>query len=465
MPTMLSTPEISFESIVPHIEFPAAPAPGPASRLSLLFQLEQTQWWSHERLREAQFMQLQGLLAHAAHHVPHYARTLGRAEDLPRLTPETWAQLPLLTRHDLRPGNRQMLSGHVPPEHGRRQTNPTSGSTGTPIECQSTDLTQFFWKVFALREHVWHRRDFTRKLMVIRYVKENPEKAAGGLRAEKWGAATDDVIRTGPVALYDLRADLSFLAERLIAERPGYLLGHPSALSGLIDQCERRGVKPEGLLQLRAIGEMVPDDLGERSQRLWGTPLVDVYSCQEAGYLAVQCPDHPHLHVQSENVLLEVIDGEGRACQPGEIGRVVITSLNNFATPLIRYELGDYARVGGPCPCGRGLPVLERVMGRSRNLVTLPSGDTRWPRVGYEELRTIAPVGEIQMIQHSLEDIEVRLVVHAPLTPLHYQALTAYVQRNLGHPFRIRFELVDSIRHAVNGKVEAFISKLPARPA
>ena len=89
-----------------------------------------------------------------------------------------------------------------------------------------------------------------------------------------------------------------------------------------------------------------------------------MYTCQEAGYLALQCPDYPHFHVQSENVLLEVVDDVGQPCGPGEVGRVLITSLNNFATPLIRYELGDYAEVGAPCPCGRGLPVLKRIMGR-----------------------------------------------------------------------------------------------------
>jgi phenylacetate-CoA ligase len=102
--------------------------------------------------------------------------------------------------------------------------------------------------------------------------------------------------------------------------------------------------------------------------------MVDMYTCQEAGYLALQCPDHPHYHVQSENVLLEVVDDQGLPCAPGEVGRVLVTSLNNFATPLIRYEIGDYAEVGAACSCGRGLPVLKRIMGRYRNLLTLPDG-------------------------------------------------------------------------------------------
>ena len=82
-----------------------------------------------------------------------------------------------------------------------------------------------------------------------------------------------------------------------------------------------------------------------------------MYSCEEAGYIALQCPQAEHYHCQSESVLVEVLDDEGRPCTPGQVGKVVLTALHNFAMPLIRYENQDYAEVGPPCACGRGLPV------------------------------------------------------------------------------------------------------------
>jgi phenylacetate-CoA ligase len=188
-----------------------------------------------------------------------------------------------------------------------------------------------------------------------------------------------------------------------------------------------------------------------------------MYTCQEAGYLALQCPEHPHYHVQAENILLEVVDDTGRPCGPGEVGRVLITSLNNFATPLIRYELGDYAKVGEPCPCGRGLPVLKRIMGRYRNLLRLPDGTRRWARLGYEtSLHSIAPIELMQMIQTSLDEIKVRLVMARPLDDSEIRALTAFIHANLGYAFRLSFEYVDSIRNPANGKVEQFISLIEA---
>lgn len=80
------------------------------------------------------------------------------------------------------------------------------------------------------------------------------------------------------------------------------------------------------------------------------------------------------LHVQSEAVLIEIVDDRGRLCSSGQSGRVIISTLHNLAMPIICYEIGDYATVGEPCECGRPHPVIETVLGRVRNLVRTPKG-------------------------------------------------------------------------------------------
>jgi phenylacetate-CoA ligase len=454
--------DFRLQSAFSQVVWPAPMTASASSRGAVLFQLEQTQWWSPEALQRAQFEQLKHLVPYAARHVPHYRTALKDFATPEAITPECWVDVPLLSRDLLAPGRMDARSQQIPREHGGVHTDTTSGSTGRTTEFLATDLVAFFAKVFILREHFWHRRDFRQKLMAIRYVKEGAEQAARGVRGDHWGSATEDFVRTGPAILFDLRVGLSELTDRLFEQEPGYLLAHAGALVGIVNECERRGARPRGLRELRSFGEMVPDDLAERSRRILGVPRVDIYSCQEAGTLAMQCPEHPdRLHVQSENVLLEVVDKDNQPVKPGEVGRVLVTHLHNFATPMIRYELGDYARLGGACPCGRGLPVLERVMGRYRNLVRLPNGDTRWPRIGWEDLVKVAPIDQIQLVQHTLHDVEVRLVMpKGRLTDEQTVELTRFIQRNLGHPFNLRFEYVDEIRHAVNGKVEAFISKI-----
>jgi phenylacetate-CoA ligase len=186
----------------------------------------------------------------------------------------------------------------------------------------------------------------------------------------------------------------------------------------------------------------------------------DLYSSQELGMMALECPDHPHYHVQSENVLIEVLDDDGRPCEPGRVGRLVATDLHNFAQPMIRYEMGDHAVVGEPCPCGRGLPVLERILGRTRNMVRRPGGGTFWPVIMFSDYAAAAPVRQMQLVQKSLTDVELRAVAVRPMTPDEEAEVTKLVQRDLGHAFNVTFDYVDAIERAANGKYEDFRSEV-----
>src|SRR6185437_16003324 len=163
---------------------------------------------------------------------------------------------------------------------------------------------------------------------------------------------------------------------------PHYLLSYPSNSRALARYAQREKIRLPGLRAVHTYGEPLTPDVREACREAWGVPAIDVYSCEELGFVALQCPRHEHYHVQSESVLVEILDEDGLPARPGEIGRVVLTSLHNFAMPLIRYAIGDYAEVGAPCPCGRGLPVIERLLGRRRNMVTLPDGRRAWPDVG-----------------------------------------------------------------------------------
>jgi phenylacetate-CoA ligase len=162
--------------------------------------------------------------------------------------------------------------------------------------------------------------------------------------------------------------------------------------------------------------------------------------------------------------LVEVLDDEGQPCKPGEVGRVIVSSLNNFAMPLIRYDIGDYAEVGQPCACGRGLPVLKRILGRQRNMFTLPSGETRWPMIDARDIAAVfdevPPITKFQLIQKSIDELEARLVTVRPLSELEEETLRGYVQQGLGHAFRVLFNYVDDIPRSPRGKFEEFRSEV-----
>jgi phenylacetate-CoA ligase len=188
-------------------------------------------------------------------------------------------------------------------------------------------------------------------------------------------------------------------------------------------------------------------------------PLSDIYSSEEFGNIALQCPEYPEIyHVQAENLLVEIVDENGAACAAGEIGRVLVSTLHNFTMPLLRYEIGDYAQAGAPCECGRGLPVLGRIAGRRRNMLRLSGGRSYWPSFPYEVIRPIAEFRQIQIVQHAIDALEVRLVRAAPLSRETEQLLAAKLCEVLHGQFSIRYSYAESLMPADGGKFEDFVS-------
>jgi len=189
-------------------------------------------------------------------------------------------------------------------------------------------------------------------------------------------------------------------------------------------------------------------------------PLTDVYSATEVGYLALQCPEHEHYHVQAESVLLEVLGDDDAPCKTGETGRVVVTDLHNFAMPLIRCEIGDYAEVGEACACGRGLPVLRRIAGRTRNMLVTASGQRYWPTLGARRIRDIAAIQQLQFVQKTYDLIEVRLVTPARLAPEQEESLRQRVLSFLPPGIRLEIAYCDRIARGAGGKFEDFVSEI-----
>ena len=443
----------TVRSAIEGIIWPGIPQDGSAQLLAACFQFDRSQWWTPDVLQEHQLRQLRLVLRHALTTVPYYAETLG-AIDVDRLDRAAFLALPTLQRSNLQARFSALASIRPPAGHGRVLSGQSSGSTGKPIRFLYTVLSQLYWRALTLREHLWHNRDFAGKFSAIRIKLENGS-------FPEWGPPVGEVFRTGPSVTLNVRTDIAKQLEWLQREDPDYLITHASNLGALAELSIKRGVKLPGLRQARTFSETLRPDLRDRVREAWGVELADVYSCEEAGAIAFQCPLHEHYHVQSENLLVEVLQPDGRECQPGETGEVVLTTLHNFAMPLIRYRIGDYAEVGEACACGRGLPVLKRIHGRQRNMLTLPDGSQHWPSFPAAIWKSIAPVEQFQLVQRSLEEIEVNYVMSRDLDQRETAQITAALQDRLGFPFLIRLQRLPLIKRSAAHKFEDFISALP----
>lgn len=440
-------------STVPGFLWPAQPNPAAQAMLATLFQLELSQWWAVDAIRDRQLHQLRQLVAHAVAHCPHYANHLAETGigSVADLTLENFRNWPLLSKRAIQVAGASFVADPVPPAHGEQRWVTTSGSTGQPLRAATTEVGVYFQHALVLRSFLWYGLDFGTKFASIKATTQETGYP-------DWGVPANAVFRTGPSVTFSAFKDQEAQAEWLRREAPAYLLARNTSVRALLDTCQRAGAVPTGLRAVLGFADMAAPDTRDLVRERWNAEYFDTYSCSEMGTMALECPSHHQLHVQSEHVLLEVLRDDGTPCMPGEIGRVVVTDLHNFAMPLIRYELNDHVRVGAPCACGRGLPVISQIAGRTSHLAVDPSGRRYFAHLNHGFWVTAAPILQRQIVQHTPASIEVRYVAARELTRAEMSTLTAQLREAMEYPYDIRFTRVNTIPLGAGGKYDDFKS-------
>ena len=398
------------------IEWPRALTGETATIFSTLFDLERTERLPPDALARLQAVQLDRLLRHASAQVPFYADRLKAAGYRAGKTAaaEIWPAIPILTRSDIQEAGDRLRAKSFPKSHGAVQERSTSGSTSRPVRIATTQYTSFLWTCANMRDRLWHDIDLGGTLVLLtdgaRKMGRQPFVELGS-----WSLEAASLRRAGKQFKVNPSLQIGDLVRTIRKIHPAYIQTRPSQLNLLIKQCETSGERFAGLRAIFCLSEIVTDTLRQACRDILGAPIIDCYSCAEMGYLALQCPEAGHLHVQSEMVHVEILRADGQPCASGETGRVVATSLHNYAMPLIRYEIGDEAEVGAACACGRGLPVIQKVLGRTQDYLKLRSGQLVRADTHHYAIARIAPIIEFQIVQRSLERLEIRLVARRPL--------------------------------------------------
>lgn len=434
----------------------------PATRLAALVEtLRATQWLPPDRLRAGQMQQLAALLQHAFEASGFHRERLSSAgyrRGSP-VTPALLAALPVLTRSEVQDHRAAIECRRLPAGHGEPIPIESSGSTGAPVRVLGSGLTKLFWNALTVRSHEWNRSDLKALAAVINFF---PKLPPGGARRPDWGPPMNRLFQTGPCVGMHIVTPVDVQARWLIAQQPTYLVTHPTNAMALAEWFLAHGERLNHLREVRTMSEAHPVDLRQACQSAWGARVADLYSSREAGIMAIECPHSGLYHVQSEHLIVEVLRDDGSPCEPGELGRVVVTNLHNYAFPLLRYDVGDLAEPGPPCGCGRHLPTLRRIAGRIRNMLVLPNGQTLWPSIAGLKIGRAAPIRQFQVVQTSLREVQVLLVADAPLDAAQAQTVRDIVAEALVHPFEITLSYRDAIPRAASGKFEEFKSLVPA---
>lgn len=442
------------------IAWPAILPDAGAHLLAINFQLEGSQWWSEETMRRHQLRQLRELVRFAIRSVPYYRQEIYRAW-LRCHDRDAWiafGELPLITRRTVQDAGDALFATALPAHHGAISAGETSGSTGVPLRYRNSTLAGFFWNAISLREHFWHCRDFSARHAFIR---SRPEAALG----PAWGAPSDIVFTCGESANLPIGRPLSEKRDWLRGLNPRYLMTTPSTLRALAEIALDGDLPLPNLSEVRTVGETVTPSLRALVRQAWDARLTDLYSLSEAGMLALQCPVTEHYHVQSEWAVVEILDARGMPCRPGQVGRIVVSLLHNFAMPLLRYDTGDYAEVGTPCACGRGLPSLARILGRRRNRLSLPDGDASWPNLSSLPWVELAPaLHRFQLRQRRDRSLLLRYEASRPLSREELDGVRGALLGHLRCALPLEVERVDALPLSEAGKLEDFITEIEDLP-
>jgi phenylacetate-CoA ligase len=421
--------------------------------------LEQTQYLPPDKLQTYQRRSLEVLLRHARAETEHYPERLAalfRPDDT--IDWDRWTDLPVLTRSDVRDGFDALKAQQVPPVAGKVVTDSSSGSTGQPLRFLVTQLQLLASDCCSERFYRWHNLDRAKLTARIRSTGPDPAPYPEGrvIQPSRMGAGESKAIDLSVATPVELQ--IAWLQNL----KPAYLFSYPSNLREIARVGRARGVTLD-LAAILTVGEMVSEDTREALRDYFGSAPLDRYGSAEVGQMAAMCPHSGKHHVGAEMVLIEILDDDDKPVPAGTAGRIVATPFYNLAMPLIRYDTGDYGALSAePCGCGRSLPTLERILGRTRNIFRFADGTSVWPLMESSRMRAFLQARQFQVVQVALDRIEYRYVPEVPGAPVDVAGLTAFARERLHPSINVDVVAVERIERSAGGKYEDYVSLVAA---
>ena len=421
--------------------------------------MEASQWWPAERLAALRLERLRALLADAGAHVPYY-RALFRERGFDPQAVASLAdlqRLPLLTKPIIRAHTEALKREGA---QGLQRFN-TGGSSGEPL-------------VFHIgSERVSH--DVAAKWRATRWWGVD----IGDAEIVVWGSPIeigaqdrirrlrDAMLRTELLPAFEMSdAKLDGFVQAIRHRRPKMLFGYPSALTHIARHAEQRGVPMDdlGIRVAFVTSERLYDDQRATISRVFGCRVANGYGGRDAGFIAHECPSGG-MHVTAEDIVVELIGPDDRPVPHGMPGEVVVTHLATRDFPFIRYRTGDVAVLDtGRCACGRGLPLLKEIQGRTTDFVVAADGTVMHGLALVYIVRDLLGVESFKIVQKSLESTHVLMVVNASFDRAHGAAIVAGFKRRLGESVEVAIDYVTHIPAEKSGKFRYVVSHAIAAP-
>lgn len=437
----------AYSKLVSNILFPLHEHLKRHDTVAVRKRLESSQWWSRERLQALQLEKLRSLLTKAQDHVPYYrdlfaslgfrANEIGSLNDLKRL--------PFLTKSIIRRNQPQLRSEKA----GRLVRSNTGGSSGEPLI------------FFVGNERISH--DVAAKWRATRWWNVDigdPEIVVWGSPIElsaqdRIRQLRDRMLRTQLLPAFQMsESKLDGFVDSIRQMRPAMLFGYPSSISLIARHAERRFQRMSDLgIQVAFVtSERLFDHQRDDITRVFGCPVANGYGGRDSGFIAHQCPQGG-MHLSAEDIIVEIVDQEGTVLPSATAGEVVVTHLSTSEFPFIRYRTGDVAVISERvCGCGRGLPILEEIQGRTTDFVIATDGTILHGLAVVYPIREIPGISAFKVVQETRQRVVVQIVPEEGCAPEAEEFIATGIRARLGQSVEVAVLRVDDIPREKSGK-------------
>jgi phenylacetate-CoA ligase len=421
--------------------------------------LERSQWWSGDALQALQFARLQTLLRHAKEHVPYYRAMFDRMQFEPQDIADLSGlrSLPLLTKAEVRANTDALKSERAV---GLSRFN-TGGSSGEPLV------------FFIGKERVSH--DVAAKWRATRWWGVD----IGDPEIVVWGSPIELGAQDGMRKLRDLAfrtrllpafemsdKKLDAFVASIRAMRPLMLFGYPSALAHIARHATASGTRMDdlGIKVAFVTSERLYDDQREVIERVFGCQVANGYGGRDAGFIAHACPQGG-MHITAEDIVVEIIGADGHAVGNDASGEIVVTHLATADYPFIRYRTGDFGVLDSrACSCGRGLPLLKEIQGRSTDFVVAADGTLMHGLAVVYPIRDLAGIAAFKVTQETRTRTRVQIVPTSEYGPHVTDSIIAGLKARLGPTVEVIVEHVAELPRERSGKFRYVQSLVTGEP-
>ncbi len=422
---------------------------------ALLKELEQTQYLSRQEIERLQLTRLRALLKTALAHSPWHAKRIKAFGINPdSLSLEDFQRLPTMDKEDARRYQKEMVWWEAP---GGVFRYTTGGSSGEPLIFYFGRQRQAVDAACRIRARRWWGVEVGEREVLL------------------WGAPVElsrtDKIRTlrdrlcnqlllNAFEMSETRMD-AYL-DAIEAFQPKVIYGYASSLALLAEHAQKRGrdLRLPALKVVYTTGEPLYPHQRESIGQTFSAPVAQEYGARDAGLIALESPAG-QLLINSEWLIVELLDEDGYPVPAGEIGEVVITNLASEVQPFIRYRTGDKARRSlDPCHQGRGLEVLQEVCGRTTDFIVRPDGTIMHALALIYVLREIPGIKQFKILQQTLTEFSVHLVRAEDWQPEYAQKILSGLKQRLGQEASIHLEYLKEIPVEKSGKFRYVVSQI-----